>query len=131
MPNSLPNLSTWHPVPLGATIPAGTPYAYVNQNCVTLRLDGAYGDIDVMREGTCDVTVCDGHDPYYTESPIGPPLPTEEGAMIVASSDDRPPRTLLTRLGDRWVNQYGLKWWHEDEIYAWAPVTIGETVIMR
>ena len=127
--NELPNLSTWHRVPVGTTIPAGTPYAYVNQNCVTLRLDGAYVDIDVMREGTCDVTVCDGHDPYYTEHPVTPPLPTEEGATIMASSGDWPPSALLTRKDGRWVNRYGDEW-AVDDIRAWAPVTIGEVVVM-
>ena len=129
MNNNLPNLSTWHRVPVGATIPKGTPYAYVNQNCVTLRLDGAYVDIDVMREGTCDVTVCDGHDPYYTEKPITLPLPTEDGATIVVSYDDRPPRVLLELQDGRWITRYGDKF-AVDQITAWAPVTIGE-VVMR
>ena len=116
---NLPNLSTWHRVPIGATIPAGTPYAYVNQNCVTLRLDGAYVDIDVLREGT-----------YYTKHRVTPPLPTEEGATIVVSSDERPPRILLTRLGGCWVNQYVVEW-PVERITTWAPVTLGETVVMR
>ena len=127
--NNLPDLSTWHRVPIGAKIPAGTPYAYVNPNCVTLRLDGAYVDIDVMREGTCDVTVCDGHDPYYTEHPVTPPLPTEEGATIMASGNKLPPHVLLTRLGGGWFDRNGDKWVFDD-ITAWAPVTIGETVVM-
>ena len=126
--NNLPDLSTWHRVPIGAKIPAGTPYAYVNQNCVTLRLDGAYLDIYVMREGTCDVTVCDGHDPYYTEHPVTPPLPTEEGAKILASGNDLPPHTLLTHKGGRWVTCYGAEW--TVKITSWCPVTIGETVVM-
>lgn len=129
MKNNLPNLSTWHLVPVGAKIPAGTPYAYVNQNCVTLRLDGAYVDIDVMREGTCDVTVCDGHDPYYTEHPVTPPLPTEEGATILASGNDLPPHTLLTREGGRWLTCYGAEW--TVKITSWCPVTVGLMVPMR
>lgn len=129
MKNNLPNLSTWHLVPVGAKIPAGTPYAYVNQNCVTLRLDGAYVDIDVMREGTCDVTVCDGHDPYYTEHPVTPPLPTEEGATILASGNDLPPHTLLTREAGRWVTCYGAEW--TGKITSWCPVTLGLMVPMR
>lgn len=129
MKNNLPDLSTWHLVPVGAKIPAGTPYAYVNQNCVTLRLDGAYVDIDVMREGTCDVTVCDGHDPYYTEFPVTPPLPTEEGATILASGNDLPPHTLLTREGGRWLTCYGAEW--TVKITSWCPVTVGLMVPMR
>ena len=117
--NELPNLSTWHRVPVGATIPKGTPYAYVNQNCVTLRLDGAYVGITVIHDNT-----------YYTEHPIAPPLPTEEGATIlVTSQPGLPPNILLTRVGDIWVNSYGAVW-RVDQLTSWAPVTIGETVVM-
>ena len=119
MTTNLPNLSTWHRVPVGATIPKGTPYAYVNQNCVTLRLDGAYVDIDVLREGT-----------YYTERPILPPLPTEEGATIVVASDAMILDILLTRVGGCWFDRYGNEW-PVETIRAWAPVTIGETVAVR
>ena len=116
--NELPNLSTWHRVPVGATIPAGTPYAYVNQNCVTLRLDGAYVDITVIHDNT-----------YYTEFPVTPPLPTEEGATIMVSGDELPPRFLLTCEGGRWVTRHGAVW-SVDQIHAWVPVTLGETVVM-
>ena len=118
MSNSLPDLSTWNRVPVGATIPAGTSYAYVNQNCVTLRLDGAYVGIDVLREGT-----------YYTEHPILPPLPTEEGATILAASEGCIPYILLSREGGRWLNRYGVEW-SVGQIRTWAPVTLGETVVM-
>ncbi len=116
--NNLPDLSTWHRVPIGAKIPAGTPYAYVNQNCVTLRLEGAYVSVDVLREGT-----------YYTEKPILPPLPTEEGAMIMVSCNEMPPDILLTHKDGRWVTRYGGEWTVKD-ITSWAPVTIGEVVVM-
>ena len=114
---SLPDLFTWHRVPVGATIPKGTPYAYVNQNCVTLRLDGAYVDLTVIHDNT-----------YYTEHPIAPPLPTEEGATILASSDNLPPRILLTHKSGRWVTCYGAEW--TAGCTSWCPVTIGETVVM-
>ena len=117
--NNLPDLSTWHRVPVGATIPKGTPYAYVNQNCVTLRLDGAYVDLTVIHDNT-----------YYAEHPIAPPLPTEEGATIVVSYDDRPPRVLLELQDGRWITRYGDKF-AVDQIHAWAPVTIGEVVVVR
>lgn len=119
MKNNLPDLSTWHRVPVGATIPKDTPYAYVYENNVTLRLEGVYVDVDVLREGT-----------YYTEHPIAPPLPTEEGATIMASSVERPPNILLTREAGRWLNRYGMEW-AVDDIRSWAPVTIGETAVMR
>lgn len=119
MNTALPNLSTWHRVPVGAKIPAGTPYAYVNQNCVTLRLEGAYVDIDVLSEGT-----------YYTEHRVTPPLPTEDGATIVVSYNELPPHILLTRKAGHWVNRYGTRW-SVDQVRAWAPVDVGETVVMR
>ena len=118
--NELPNLSTWHRVPVGATIPAGTPYAYVRQNCVTLGLGGAYAGITVDRDGA-----------YYTEHPIGLPLPTEEGATILVSSDELPPYILVTLVeGSCWVTRYGAVW-YVDQIASWAPITIGETVVMQ
>ena len=115
--NELPNLSTWHRVPVGTTIPKGTPYAYVNQNCVTLRLDGAYVDLTVIHDNT-----------YYAEHPIAPPLPTEEGATILASGNDLPPHTLLTREGGRWLTCYGAEW--TVKITSWCPVTVGLMVPM-
>ena len=117
--NELPDLSTWHLVPVGAPIPKGTPNAYVRQNCVTLGLGGGYVDIEAPREGT-----------YYTEHRVTPPLPTEEGATILASDDGRRPFVLLMREAGRWVNRYGAEW-SADQIASWAPVTIGETVVMR
>ena len=117
--NELPNLSTWHRVPVRATIPADTPYAYVYDGDATLRLKGAYVEIVVR-----------GPDNYYTEHPIAPPLPTEEGATIMASSDERlPPHILLTRKGSLWVSCYGSEWVFDD-IRSWVHVTIGETVVM-
>ena len=118
MNNNLPDLSTWNQVPIGATIPEGTPYAYVRQNCVTLGLEGNYVDIEAPREGT-----------YYTEKPILPPLPTEEGATILASGNDLPPHTLLTRQGGRWLTCYGAEW--TVKITSWCPVTVGLMVPMR
>lgn len=118
MNNNLPDLSTWHPVPIGGTIPAGTPYAYVRQNCVTLGLGGGCVDIEAPREGT-----------YYTEHRVTPPLPTEEGATILASGNDLPPHTLLTREGGRWLTCYGAEW--TVKITSWCPVTLGLMVPMR
>ena len=117
--NNLPNLSTWHRVQIGATIPAGTPYAYVRQNCVTLGLGGDYADITVDRDGAY----------YYTEFPVTPPLPTEEGATIMVSRDLCSPHILLTRKAGDWVDHYGVRW-SVDQIRAWAPVTIGEVVVL-
>ena len=116
--NELPNLSTWHRVPVGATIPKGTPYAYVYAGGLNVKLNGS----------PYDITVRNGDNPCYTEKPISPPLPTEEGATILASGNDLPPHTLLTREGGRWVTRYGTEW-VVDDIHTWAPVTIGEVVV--
>lgn len=117
--NELPNLSTWHRVPVGATIPKGTPYAYGNGLAVELR--GLRYDITVNDDNV--------YNTYYTESPLAPPLPTEDGATILASGNDLPPHVLLTCVGGGWFDRYGDKWVFDD-ILAWAPVTIGEVVVM-
>ena len=117
--NELPDLSTWNRVPVGATIPKGVPYAYAYDDRLTVELDGYHHDATVSRD---DCT-------YYTEHPIGLPLPTEEGATIVASGNDLPPHTLLTLEAGRWVNRFGAEW-GVDDIRTWAPVTIGEVVVM-
>ena len=119
MKNNLPDLSTWHRVPLGATIPKGTPFAYAYGGYLTVKFYSYSRNITVGRD---DCT-------YYTEHPIAPPLPTEEGATIVVSSDELPPGILLTRKAGRWVNRYGAEWTVKD-ITSWAPVTIGEVVVM-
>ena len=63
-----------------------------------------------------------------TEHRVSPPPLTEEGTMIMVSSDGRTPHILLTLEAGQWVNRYGLEW-RDDEIASWAPVTIGETVM--
>ena len=120
--NELPNLSTWHRVPVGATIPAGTPYAYhyEEEGFFAAKLSGHLKEVPAL----------DGEPTYYTEHPITSPLPTEEGALIMVSSDELPPRILLTRDGGYWFDHYGAEW-AVDDIRAWCPVTIGETVVMR
>lgn len=122
MKNNLPDLSTWHRVPVGAVIPKGVPYActYDGSSSVVIELDG-YRVAIVAR--------ADGGITYYTEHPVTLPLPNEEGATILVSSDERPPFVLLMREAGRWVNGHGVEWYN-NEIHAWAPVTIGEVVVM-
>ena len=43
--NELPNLSTWHRVPIGATIPAGTPYAFAYKGTLMVKRSGYSGSI--------------------------------------------------------------------------------------
>ena len=121
MTTTLPNLSTWHRVPIGATIPAGTPYAYAYEDSITAKPGGHFEDFTV-RDSPYNTT-------YYTQHPIGLPLPTEEGATILVSSDERPPHILLTHEAGRWVDCFGVRW-PVDQITAWALVTIGEVVVM-
>ena len=117
--NELPDLSTWNRVPVGATIPKGVPYAYVYDDRLTVELDGYHHDATVSRD---DCT-------YYTEHPIAPPLPTEEGAAILVTNDEGPLFILLTLEAGRWVNRFGAEW-GVDDIRTWAPITIGEMVVM-
>ena len=121
MNNELPNLSTWHRVPVSATIPANTPYAYTYVGGLHVELDGYFRDTQV-KDNNADYT-------YYTEHLITPPLPTEEGATILMSNDEHPLRFLLTRKGGCWVTCFGDQR-AVDDITAWAPVSIGETVVM-
>ncbi len=117
--NELPNLSTWHRVPVGATIPKGVPYACTYEGGLNVELGGYSRDTQARGNS------------HYTEHPIAPPLPTEEGATIMVSGDERlPPHILVTREAGHWVNRYGLRW-YVDQIHTWAPVTIGETVVVR
>ena len=117
--NELPNLSTWHPVPVGATIPANTPRAYAYGGYLTVQFDGYSRNITVGRGGYS----------YYTEHPITPPLPTEEGATIVVASDAMILDILLVRAGGYWFDRYGNEW-PVETIRAWAPVSIGEVVVL-
>ena len=119
MKNNLPDLSTWHRVPTGGAIPKATPYAYAYVGGVTVKMDGI----------PYDITVRDSDNPFYIESPLAPPLPTEDETTILASGNDLPPHTLLTLEAGRWVNSFGAEW-GVDDIRTWAPVTIGEMVVM-
>ena len=115
---ALPNLSTWSPAPIGATIPKRTPYAYAYEKGFTVALEGHFQDIAVPAN---DYT-------YYTEHPVTIPLPRAEGATILASSDsDCPLAVVLTRHGERWITPYD-SIWYDYQIAAWAPITIGDVV---
>ena len=120
-PISLPDLSTWHRVPAGATIPAGTPCTYAYEDGIIFKPGGHFEDIIAPDRDNSLYT-------YYTESPLAPPLPTEDGATILASGNDLRPHTFLTLEAGRWVNRFGAEW-GVDDIRTWAPVTIGEVVV--
>ena len=73
-------------------------------------------------------------DRLLTEHPVTPPLPTEPGTRILASiRHDRTPCVLMERTAsDRgwYCSEYGYCY-GDDEIVAWAPITVGETVVNR
>ena len=120
---TLPDLSTWYRVPIGATIPADTPYAYAYGDGLTVELGGYPSAITATRDD-CS---------HYTEHPVTPPLPTEEGATILATvRSDRKPCVLMERTADRrWFCPEHGSHWRDDEITAWALVDVGETVVIR
>ena len=120
MTTNLPDLSTWNRVPVGATVPAGTAFAYAYADGLNIKLNGY----------SRDMTVGEDNYPHYTERPIALPLPTEEGATILASDDCRRPRILLTLEAGQWVSGLGLRW-NVEQFRAWCPVTLGETVVVR
>ena len=112
-------LPDWHPLPAGGgLILKDERYAVVEAGGRVITIYTSYTDWSAPAD-----------DRILTEHPSAPPLPTEEGATIVVSSDERPPRILLTRTDGRWVNRVGDEW-PVERVTAWAPVTIGETVVM-
>lgn len=104
-----PDLSGWHPLPAGSTIPKGMRYAILY----------AAGALDVS-------TASDDFTPaqpqrYRTERPAPVSLPTEEGAKIVAVVDSRFGIHELTRAGSVWRDKTGSI--HRDsEIERWTTV---------
>lgn len=113
-------LPDWHPIPDGGgLVRKGERYAIVESEGRTISIYTSEDDWTMHADGQ-----------VLTEHPIAPPLPTEEGATIAASSDEGPPRVLLELQDGRWITRYGVEW-SVNEICAWAPVTIGETVVMR
>ena len=112
-------LPDWHP------LPAGGGLIRKDERYAVVEADGRV--ITIYTSHTDWSTPAD--DRILTEHPITPPLPTEDGATILVSSDERPPSVLLMREAGRWVNSHGVEWYN-NEIHAWAPVTLGETVVM-
>ena len=113
-------LPDWHPLPAGGgLILKDERYAIVEADDRVITIYTSHTDWSAPAD-----------DRILTEHPSAPPLPTEDGATIAVSSDERPPSVLLTRKGGRWVNSHGVEW-YDNEIHAWAPVAIGETVVIQ
>ena len=117
---ALPNLSAWHRVPVGATIPKDTPYL------CTFGEDSFFWWFSPHGEPR-DISVVDNA--HYTERPILPPLPTE-GSIMATSLLGAEPYILMHREGDHWRSRNGSRY-EDHQITAWAPITIGETVVIR
>lgn len=109
MSTSLPDLSSWHPVPVGATVPAGTIVATVYPD-EAIIIGTAANDTHALHAGH-----------MYTAEPIAVPLPVEEGAKIIAQFTSGLLRELILR-GGHWtywaVPGYII---HDQDIIRWAP----------
>ena len=106
----LPDLSTWHPVPVGATIPSGTLHAICHPD----------GTIVIGPSVHQIVEQSAGH--RFTAERIAVPLPTEDGASIIAYliHDLRP--ALLTRRGDLWLTIRDISaLFTNEDIDRWTP----------
>ena len=106
----LPDLSTWHPVPVGATIPAGTIAATV------------YPDEAIIIGVAAHDTKALVEERFFTAERIAVPLPTEDGASIIAYVDGGLRPALLTRRGDIWATHGGELFTNEG-IDRWVPTT--------
>ena len=113
-------LPDWHPLPAGGgLILKDERYAVVEADGRVITIYTSHTDWSAPAD-----------DRILTEHPVTLPLPTEEGATIMASTNGHwPPGILLTRQGGRWISRYGTEW-TVDQIHAWAPADIGETVVM-
>ena len=120
-------LPDWHPLPSGGgLILKDERYAIV---------DGDGRSISIFTSESDWTATAAYSGSLLTEHPVIAsrvitPLPTEEGATIMAATNHLPPNTLLTRQGGRWVSRFGVEW-PADQICTWAPVTIGGTMMNR
>lgn len=113
-----------HPVPVGATLPAGTQY--VRRHDSASKPNTFVGPLSE----SIDLPLTAG-DYAWTAEPIPAPmpqLPTERGSIIVnvrrASLTTCP---VMIRGIDSWVgvDEEGYFWdWPDDEITAWTPARI-------
>ena len=114
-------LPYWHLLPAGGgLILKDERYAIVDE-------DGR--SISIFTSDTNWLATAD--DRILTERLVTPPLPTEEGALIWASvRSDRVPNMLMERTERGWYCPNDTGPWRDDEVTAWAPVTLGQLVVM-
>ena len=106
--NTWPDLSGWYPLPEGGTIPEGMRYAALSGDCIAVYTN--------LEEWTPT-----GRVDLRTERPVPAPLPTEEGARIIA----RGPWYGLLELAltdGRWQSPGGPRY-DDDDITRWMPAT--------
>ena len=108
---TLPNLSSWHRVPEGVTLPPNTWHATV------WHLDHDPDEI-LIRSYPHPVRVIKD---TYTPTLILTPLPDTEGAEIVADIDPNRVRRILTLTFVGWCDDTG-QVWPPDSIRSWSPV---------
>ena len=113
-------LPNWH------LLPAGGGRILKDERYVIVDEDGR--SISIFTSDADWTAIADRR--VLTEHLVPPPLPTEEGSTILASDDCRRPRILLTLEAGQWVSGLGLHW-NVEQLRAWCPVTLGETVVMR
>lgn len=76
MTSKIPDFNDWHPVPVGAAVPAGVPYVIVHSD----------NYLECMRQGsTNDFEVTTGISEYHTEQPI--PAPSDPLVDLIWSWD--------------------------------------------
>ena len=109
--NTWPDLSGWYPLPEGGTIPKGMRYAWLDSNGGIAVTTADYG---FTPPGASRFN-------YRTERPVPAPLPTEDGARIIARG---PWYGLLelTLTDGEWQSPGGFDY-DDDDIIRWMPAT--------
>ena len=109
-------------------------YEEARKDCNKENVDYSLSRLHALAfEAEYDLSLTSRYD-FVEEEPIDNLLTSAQHVRLrkvfsMVSGDDRPSRILLTREGGRWVNCFGAEW-RVNQIHAWAPVTIGEVVVM-
>ena len=118
-------LPNWHLLPAGGgRILKDERYAIVDEDGRSISIFTSDADWTAIADRR-----------VLTEHLVTPPLPTEPGTQILASiRSDRKPCVLMERTDrtDRgWYCSEYVYYYGDDEITAWVPITVGETVVIR
>lgn len=104
-----PDLSGWHPLPVGGTIPEGMRYARIYDT----------GGLGVAIAGSAWCPPDGRHYRYRTERPVPVPLPTEEGTRIFTPSATRGLAFDLVLRNGEWHDTAG-NTYHKSTLTRWA-----------